>query len=159
MPRLAGDLLPKGALVAIEVGLSRADVQQLRNAGRPIPATVSLHALLDTGAECTCVDPQAVATLSLPMKNIGLANIPAVGGLVPTVEYEASLSVVHPSGDSRLNLVIGALLVAELPLAGLGYRALIGRDVLLKCRFLYDGPRARFQLAYRSRHRKRAFAL
>jgi hypothetical protein len=148
MPRLSGLLEPEGALVAVAVGLSRSEVQRLRNAARPIPAPVSLRALLDTGAECSCVDPQAVATLALPLANIGLANIPAVGGLTPTAEYEASLTIVHPATDPRLNLVIGGILLAEVPLAPLGYEVLIGRDVLERCRFLYNGPGGRFRLTY-----------
>jgi hypothetical protein len=148
MPRLTGILQPEGALVAVEVGLSQAEVRRLRKASRPIPAAVSLRALLDTGAECSCVDPQAVATLALPLKSFGLANIPALGGLAPITQNDASLTIVHPSGDSRLNLVIDALPLAEVPLAALGYEVLIGRDVLARCRFMYDGPGGRFLLRY-----------
>jgi len=60
MPRLSGILRAEGALVAVEIGQSRSEIQRLRNAARPIPTAVSLQALLDTGAECSCVDPQAV---------------------------------------------------------------------------------------------------
>jgi hypothetical protein len=148
MPALSGLLEPEGAVVAVEIGLSRSEVQRLRNARRPIPPPVSRRGLLDTGAECCCVDPRALARLALPLANIGLANIPAIGGVTPTTEYIASLTVVHPSGDPRLNLVIGALHLAEVPLAVLGYEVLIGRDVLGRCRFLYDGPGGRFRLKY-----------
>lgn len=148
MPRLSGVLEAEGALVAVEIGLSRAEVRRLRHAARPIPAVVSLRALLDTGAECSCVDPHAVGTLALPVQNIGLANVPAVGGLVPTILRDASLTVVHPSGDSRLNLVVADLSLAEVSLAALSYEVLIGRDVLDRCRFLYDGRGRRFRLTY-----------
>jgi hypothetical protein len=148
MPWLSGILQREGALVAVEIGLSRSEVRRLRNAARPIPAAVSLRALLDTGAECSCVDPQAVATLALPLKNIGLANIPAVGGLTPITQHDASLTIIHPSGNARDNLVIGDLPLAEVPLAALGYEVLIGRDVLRWCRFLYNGPGGRFRLSY-----------
>jgi hypothetical protein len=148
VPRLSGLLQPEGALVAVEVGLSQTEVRRLRSAFRPIPAAVALHALLDTGAECSCVDPRAVATLALPFANVGLANIPALGGLAPITQYEACLTIVHPSGDSRLNLVVDGLFLAEVPLAALGYEVLIGRDVLARCRFMYDGPGGRFLLRY-----------
>lgn len=148
MPRLSGILEPEGALVAVEVRLTRSEVRRLRHAGRPIPGPVSSRALLDTGAECSCVDPQAVVTLALPLKSIGLANVPALGGLTPISQVDASLTVVHPSGDPWLNLVIGDLPLAEVPLAALGYEVLIGRDVLARCRLLYDGPGDRFKLAY-----------
>jgi hypothetical protein len=148
MPRLSGSLQPTGALVAVEVGLTRFDILNLRKAGRPIPAPVSLQTLLDTGAECSCVDRHALASLALPLRLIGLANMPAIGGLVPTTEYNAKLTIIHPSGDPQLNLVIPAVSLAEVPLGSLGYEVLIGRDVLAQCRFLYDGPRSRFRLSY-----------
>ena len=44
--------------------------------------------------------------------------------------------------------MISDLLVVEVPLAVLGYQALVGRDVLGRCRFLYDGPSGRFKLTY-----------
>jgi hypothetical protein len=40
------------------------------------------------------------------------------------------------------------LLVLEVPLAGLGYQTLLGRDVLDHCDFLYAGRRQRFSLTY-----------
>jgi hypothetical protein len=148
MPRLTGVLRAEGALVAVEIGQSRSEVQRLRKAARPIPAPVSLHALLDTGAECSCAGPQAVAILSLPLANIGMVNIPALGGLTPTTQHESCLTVLHPSGDPERNLVVDGLLLAEALLAALGYEVLIGRDVLSKCRFVYDGPGERFKLSY-----------
>jgi hypothetical protein len=62
--------------------------------------------------------------------------------------YDASLTVVHPSGNVGDNLVLRHLSVLDLQLGPLGYQALIGRDVLAACRFSYDGPGNRFRLAY-----------
>ena len=148
MPRLSGILRAEGALVSVEIGHSRSEAQRLRNAARPIPAPVSSLALLDTGAECSCVDPKALRALGLPLANIGMVNIPALGGLTATTQLEACLTVVHPSGDAGRNLVVDGLLVAEALLTALGYQVLIGRDVLSRCRFLYDGPSGRFKLSY-----------
>jgi hypothetical protein len=58
------------------------------------------------------------------------------------------LAIVHPSGNARDNLVIRDLSVFEVSLTPLGYQVIIGRDVLAKCRFLYDGPGDEFELAY-----------
>jgi hypothetical protein len=148
MPTLSGLLEPEGALLAVEIGLSRPEVQRLRNALQPIPPPVSRQGLLDTGAECSCADPRALAALALPLASIDFANIPALGGAALAPQYIVSMTVVHPSGDPGLNLVIGALLMAEVPLAALGYDVLVGRDVLARCRFLYDGPGGRFRLYY-----------
>src|SRR5262249_41817586 len=106
MPILTGQIEPDGALVDVLIGWSRSQVQRLRAAGRPIPSPVSLRALLDPGAECTCVDPQAVAILALPVIGISLANLPATTGLAPAVQRDASLTIVHPSGAASQNLVL-----------------------------------------------------
>ena len=64
------------------------------------------------------------------------------------MQYEVRLTVVQPSGNAALDLVLPELPVVELSLAALGYQALIGRDVLTGCRFLFDGPAGRFELGY-----------
>jgi len=68
-------------------------------------------------------------------------NLPVVGGLTVGAQYEAGLMIVHPSGNSTLNLVVSDLVMIELPLGPLGYQALIGRDVLAECHFQYHGPK------------------
>jgi hypothetical protein len=62
--------------------------------------------------------------------------------------HDASVIVLHPSGRARGNLSVLDLTVVELDLAALGYEALLGRDLLARCRFLYDGPKSSFQLRY-----------
>src|SRR5262245_40825774 len=107
MPVLTGALHPTdGALVDVRVGLSRLEVRRLRNAGRPGPAPVPVRALLDTGAECTCMDLQALAPLALPLRGVTLANAPALGGFSGAAQYDAGLTVVHPSGNPGDNWVV-----------------------------------------------------
>jgi hypothetical protein len=148
MPLLKGSLGPDGALVDLLVGLSRPEVRRRRLAGNPVPAPIAIRALLDTGAECTCIDPQALTPLTLPLKGVGLANVPAAGGLVGTSQHDASLTVVHPSGTAALNLVLPEWPVCLLSLGHLGYQALIGRDVLNRFLFVYDGAGQTYTLAY-----------
>ena len=62
--------------------------------------------------------------------------------------HDASITIIHPSGNARDNLFVRNLSVLELSLASFGYEALIGRDVLAVCYFLYRGPRKSFRLAY-----------
>ena len=56
--------------------------------------------------------------------------------------------MVHPSGNARYNLIADNFKVLELSLAPLGYRMLIGRDILSQCHFVYDGARQSFWLNY-----------
>jgi hypothetical protein len=148
MPVLSILLQPDGALVDVTVGLSRTQTRRLRTTGRPVPAPVPLRALLDIGAECTCVDSQAVASLNLPRVGISLASVPALGGLAGSTQHDASLTLLHPAGPA-LHLVIPDLPITQPGLGLLGYQALIGRDVLdAHCLLVYDGPGGRASLAY-----------
>lgn len=148
---LHGTVEADGAMVEVQLGLASANVQKLRQAGRPIPPAVTLRALLDPGAEATCVDPQVLApwiAFGLPPNRLILTNTPALGGSGAAAEYTVGLTIVHPSGNPRDNLVLRNQPVIELALGALGYQALIGRDVLNQCMLIYDGPGKVFTLAY-----------
>jgi hypothetical protein len=151
MQTLLISLGPEGALVEISVGLNVPLVRQWRQARRVIPQSVTGRALLDIGADCSCLDPQLLA----PFQGAGLqpegfqpVNIPALGGLHYRAEYYVCLTIVHPSGLPKGNLVLGNQLVIEESLGVLGYQALIGRDVLERCLLVYDGPGKNVTLAY-----------
>jgi len=103
---------------------------------------------VDTGAEITCVDGALIHQLGLPLAQLALANVPALGGLRIGTHYHAGMVVVHPSRANGMDLVVGNLLIMEVPLTALGYQALIGRDLLARCDFLYGGRRQRFTLTY-----------
>jgi hypothetical protein len=107
------------------------------------------QALVDTGAEITCIDATLIQKLGLPFAGMVTANLPAHGGVTYGVLHDAGLTVLHPSGNAARNLVVPNQSVLELSLAPLGHELCIGRDVLARCQFLYDGPRNRFRLAYR----------
>jgi hypothetical protein len=117
----------------------------LRQSYRPVPPALGARALVDTGAEITCVDELLVQQLGLPLAQLALANIPALGGLRVGTHYHAGMVVEHPSGNS---LMVPDILILEVSLAGLGYQVLIGRDVLARCDFIYSGRRQRFGMRY-----------
>lgn len=148
MPVLKGVLQAEGALVEVQVSWSANQARGMRLAQQPVPPPLDVRALLDTGAEITCIEAVLVQQLSLPLAQVTLANVPALGGLRAGAHYHAGLMLVHPSADPRQALVLHNVLVLEVPLAGLGYQALLGRDVLDRCDFLYGGRRQRFVLAY-----------
>jgi hypothetical protein len=148
VPVLKGLLQPEGAIVDVRVGWSAGQARQLRQALRPVPPALDTRALVDTGAEITCLDGALAQQLGLPLAQLALANVPALGGLRLGAHYHAGLELVHPSAAPGRDLVVPDLLILEVPLAGLGYQALIGRDVLARCDFLYGGRRQRFTLMY-----------
>jgi hypothetical protein len=141
----------EGALVEAELGIAAVDALALRRAGRPVPGPVPLKVLIDTGAEVSCVDAQALAPLIAlgltPTRHV-LTNLPATGGLNFASEYAVSLTVLHPSRKPKWDLQLRNLLVVEQSLAALGYQALLGRDALARCLLIYDGPSHSFTLSY-----------
>jgi hypothetical protein len=134
--------------VDLLIGWSEDDARAQRQALRPVPPPVNLRGLLDTGAEISCVDASVVQTLGLPMEGIPITHVPAVGGVTYGMPYKTSLTLEHPSGMGGDHLVVGNGVVIELSLAQLGYQALIGRDVLALCDFLYSGKGGTFTLTY-----------
>jgi hypothetical protein len=148
MPVLTGPVDADGALVDVLLGHSQAAAQARRQALQAVPPAVRARALIDTGAEVTCADPTLLRQLGLRVSGLTPANVPAAGGLIFQAQYDAGLTVLHPSRRPGRHLEIPDLLVMEVPLAALGYQVLLGRDMLALCRLLYDGPGGRFRLAY-----------
>jgi hypothetical protein len=148
MPTLTDSITSAGAIVSIEVGVGAAGIRALHTARRPVPPPRAAQALLDTGAEMTCVDSSLIRSLAIPVGGSVLVNLPAHGGLTLGTQHDVSLNIVHPSGNPYHNLVIRDLRILDVSLTYLGYQALLGRDVLATCRLLYNGPRNRFRLAW-----------
>lgn len=151
MISIQGEITPQGALVNLEIGFKSTTVKQLRQSGQTIPQPVRCTALIDPGADLTCLDPTVLA----PLRSAGLThqkfivlNAPSLGGLGYVIEYVISLRIVHPDLNPQLDFLAGNHPIAEKDLKVLGYEALIGRDILSKCMLILDGPSNRFTLAY-----------
>src|SRR5690348_14131323 len=141
MPTFNVPIGSDGVLLDVLVGLSAPDVQALRNAGRPVPAPLLARALVDTGANVSCIDPRLAAPLTaagiMPSRLV-LANVPALGGVGTAAEYVVTWQVVHPSGNARSNFVLRDHPVVEQALGHLGYEALLGRDGLDQLLHIYN---------------------
>ena len=118
-------------------------------AHQPIPPPVPIHALIDTGASCTCVDPSVLTSLQLSPTGPCMMNTPSSGATPhATQQYDMRLvipgpSPMHPTLDLR-NIPVAS---AEI-LIHQGFHALIGRDILRHCMFTYNGSMGLFTLAY-----------
>ena len=149
MPVLRESLDREGALVSILVGLSDSSIRRLRSQFQPIPQPVECRALLDTGAEITCVDSRLVESLNLVDGGFSFANVPSVRESTMLASlYDLSLTILHPSGEALDHLALPNWRVLELPLRSFDYQVLVGRDVLVKCQFVFDGINERFSLKY-----------
>lgn len=148
MPIIHGQVADDGCLITIRIGLSRTETRARRSAGRAIPMPIEILALVDPGAQLTAVDPKLLTPFGLPYSQVVLINAPSLGGLSGTVQLDAGVRIVHPTGDPRQDLVLHDFPIIDLNLGSLGYQALVGRDLLRYCKFVMDGPSATFSLEY-----------
>src|SRR5688572_29164218 len=80
MPHFTLTLSPAGMpLIDAVVGVSEARRQALTDAKQPIPTSVSIRALIDTGASNTCIDPNVLNELGLTPTGSVLCNTPTTG--------------------------------------------------------------------------------
>ena len=145
MPHLTLQLSPDGPLVDLLVGVSRARADALTRQKLAIPTPVQIRAVIDTGASSSCVDAGILSSLHLTPTGSTPIHTPSTGGTPHTAsQYDVSLTLLHP----KLNLTFQTVPVVETHLSFQGVQALIGRDVLLNCLFLYDGQANHFSLAF-----------
>jgi hypothetical protein len=149
MPIHHGTLtIPDGPVITVRIAPIRQDLARRRRTGQPLPAPQEIVALIDTGAEISCIDPSVANALQLVPKQFGTVNVPAVGGMGYSTFYKVELVVPHPTALASQFLVIPDLDVVEVALTAFGYDAVIGRDVLAYCVLVYDGLAGAFVLTY-----------
>ena len=90
-------------------------------------------ALIDTGAQRTILVPEVVQRVGL--SKIDETMLTRVGGQVKAEVYAASLQFAQ-SGLSTIEMIAVPCCEVPQPL----FRCLIGRDVLSRWLFAYDGP-------------------
>jgi len=90
-------------------------------------------ALIDTGAQRTVISPEAVRKAGL--QKINEADIRGIGGIIKAGVYVASLQFPRCSLQT-----IEVLEVSSCELPHILYNCLLGRDVLARWKFSYDGP-------------------
>ncbi len=138
-----------GPLIQVEVGVSRQDVAWLHRRGRAVPAPRQVTALIDTGAECSCIDTKLVSTLGLIVAQATTTvNAPSLVGLAIQTSYLARLTVLHPSANPSEHFEIADLALVDLDLSGCNFDVLIGRDVLANFDLRYRGPVGQFSLSW-----------
>lgn len=130
------------AFILVSQGRSKA----LIDAGAKLPEPVQIRALVDTGASCTCLDPEVLATLGLTPT--GTTSVVTAGG-VPEERDVYDVALAIPSGKGEQVFFEHTMAVVAAPLLkSQGFHALIGRDVLSRCILNYNGSTKTYTLAY-----------
>jgi hypothetical protein len=114
----------------------------LVSGGRPVPGPVEVEALVDTGASMTVVEEGTLQVLGLdPAGEFEVHTASTGAAPVRRNVYKVEVSLAEAvTGTLADNLEV----VAADDLSGLGVGALLGRDVLGRLVFTYDGPNDTF---------------
>jgi predicted aspartyl protease len=127
------------------VGVSQPRQKALEEAGEPVPPPVLIQGLIDTGASATAIDPSIIQGLKLQQTGSLPIHTPSTGH-VPHQASTYDVCITIPFDG--VTFTLGALQVFESSLSVQGIQALIGRDVLANCLFVYDGRANIFSIAF-----------
>jgi predicted aspartyl protease len=127
------------------VGVSQPRQKALESAGQSVPAPVLIQGLIDTGASGTAIDPSIIQGLGLQQTGSMPIHTPSTGSVPHQVStYDVCITIPF----AGVTFTLGALQVFESSLSVQGIQALIGRDVLSNCLFVYDGRANIFSIAF-----------
>jgi predicted aspartyl protease len=136
---IRGRLMEVGPEILMRIGPSTAERRRAAQEGRTLPEPQEVTGLIDTGARRTVIVPAVAQRCGLIQ--VSTTSLFVVGGG----------EVVAPVYSSRLEFPDGlatweAMEVAEADLHRPDAECLIGRDILRRWEFLYDGPSGRLEI-------------
>ena len=130
MPHYSSNILPEGAFFDIIVFPPVSVFNKHLQEKTQCPST-RLRALIDTGASLSCINDDVAKTLNLVARDKQMVG--NAGGGSEQFLYDVGFHLPIP------NTHILPLQVFGVNLKNQPYQALIGRDVLKFCNFIYSG--------------------
>ncbi len=147
MPHVTVQVSAGGPLVDILVGPSRAHAAALQKAGKPVPERIPVRALIDTGASVTVLDAAIVRKLALTATGMASLQTPSTGR-EPHVAHQYDVRILLVSPIAKRATGFDNIAVVEADLSTQELQALLGRDILRQCLFVFDGVAGLFSLAF-----------
>ena len=145
MPRYSStlpDLTASGPTLQVSIGPSREFIAAVSALGQAVAPPCTLEALIDTGAQTTVINPDAVRRLAI--RPVGAVQVNTPSTVTPLLCNRFHVNVYFAGA-----FVVENVFVIEAPmLGGLPYQCLIGRDILRRASFLYDGSANTFSLTF-----------
>jgi hypothetical protein len=137
VPFLSVQLQADGPILPFVITVTEERKSALAQAGQTVPAPVPVAGLISTGAAGTVIDRQLLRRLGLSPTGIVTFRSTQQGmAMEQSNTYDVALALGGPGGG----LLFPALAVLEGSFVLPTYQAIIGRDVLARCRFSLDGP-------------------
>lgn len=147
MPSLIFPVAKDGPVLELVVSVSRSRRYVLTRFQSLVPEPIVVRALIDTGATFSCLDSAVFKRLSLSSKGTIPILTPTTGASPqPLNRYDVDLKCLTTPLENLF--LFEDFPVLEAPLAAQGIQALIGRDILERCLFVYDGPANTFSLSF-----------
>lgn len=134
-----------GALLSVEVNVPQPLIDLFSQQGATIPTPQAGTALIDTGASMTCVEEAVLKTLGI--NPIGLVTLGTAAGPVQRPLFPVRLAFPEPKLTVDLSRVVAVDLRGQT-IDGAPLIALVGRDILSFCQFIYAGTGGYFSISY-----------
>lgn len=138
-------LMMVGPILNVEISIPTALANLYSKTGISIPQPISGLAILDTGAYRTSVDNKTIT--SLGVQPVGLEPTLTPSGRKNQNTYPAHVKFPGTTIDLDFNEALGADL-EEQKVNNQPIIALVGRDILSQCVFIYNGAMGTYTLAH-----------
>lgn len=133
-----------GPVISVEVSMHADFANDFARMGRIIPEPICGLALIDTGASSSAVDESVCEKMGLPIT--GKIKMGHVAGWAERYCYPIKIAFPGTSIPTMSNYnVVSSVLTSEGEPPVI---LLLGRDILAKMRFVYNGIAGRIELAY-----------
>lgn len=137
-PNKVPDLWAVGPIIEIIIFPPAPVFHQLKVDKKIIPSK-KVIALIDTGATSSCINDAIAQELNLIIRNV--INVGTPAGVTSQPTYDVGFALPNLTQQNILPMqVLGA------DLSGQPYQALLGRDILRMCTFVYNGWDNSYQL-------------
>jgi hypothetical protein len=153
MPLIDASITAAGCLVDIAIHIAESRYLSLKQAGIAPPPRFHGTGLVDPGASSTVIDFSIVQFLGL--QSIGVVpSFTSTTGAIPHLTKRYAVSVWFPQPPTPVQAQPSAhpvhlnLPVIEADFSTAGFHVLIGRDILARAVFIYNGLAGRFTLAF-----------
>jgi hypothetical protein len=147
MPVIRAPIGADGPVIEVGIWVGREAAHGLIAQGVPVLPSQTIRALIDTGADRTAIYPNALKAIGSPPVGSILVRRAGIVAPFPAVKlHDVRLAIAgiprRPARPTWVELSVAAIVPADPHIL-----ALIGRDLLAACQFLYDGPKGELLLA------------